>query len=278
MGLLTGAAKGLGESLSDIGEGIISEQMQMRREKRLAEARGAERAEERGYKEGVRAEERELEEERYGRRQTEEQKKYERRQGEEEKKYQRRLAEEEASREYVDPEGRIYRGGKPVMVTPPAERVPEGLLSSAATDVLRDEMEARREPVQALKGISGAKAAPAAIQTAEWIAQAFNVTPKEAWDISMRGKNDPREMALELFRKRRKDVDDQAMDETEEQSWAFVERALQRVGFGSERKPAQAGANYATKEEVRDAFRRGEIDEAKAIDLVNQMMTSAGIK
>jgi len=78
-GLLAGAIEGAAGAGMEYTKGVISDNLQARREQRLAGIRKTDKAEEREYQKGVRKEKTAAEEETYKRREAAEEKKYQRR-------------------------------------------------------------------------------------------------------------------------------------------------------------------------------------------------------
>jgi hypothetical protein len=282
-GLLTGAMKGLSEAGQSYAGRVLDERMEARRAERLA---GLKR-EERTYQEGredkrygrqkeQKAEDVKREAELYERRQGEEEQRYGRRQGEEETKYQRRLAEAKGKEAYTSPEGYMYEGGKPKMYQPSGEQAEAeitkgGLLEDAYLPGRQAEYEEALEPKHAKATTAAKKSDPAALKIADTIAKKFNVPWQEAWNISQRSKSDPREVSLELFRKRRSDVETNMVEESEEETWQFVRNAMAGAGFESKKKPLVKIPRPKTKEEIRDAYRKGDIKREEAIKQIKAL-------
>lgn len=290
MGILSGAAKGFAKAGGEVASGIISDQLEARRQERLASIRASETAEQREYQKGVRAEEAEREAEIYGRRTAEEQERYQRRQTEadkkeaariaaEEKKYQRRKTEQEEGREYTTPEGRVIRGGKAVQYQPSEEQIEEEIQGRTAEGDaylpgLIEEVSEAEKPRDLKIGSRGGKSdEPAMVKAVRSIAQWYGVSEKEAHKIYQRSKGDPRKIAANMYQDRLSEVTEKFLDETPDQSWDRVADAMTRAGYeGFETK------GYQTKEQVRDALRRGEISREEAKRKIQEILKIGNIE
>lgn len=76
------------------------------------------------------------------------------------------------------------------------------------------------------KARGSAERTPAQVATAEWLMKNVNVNADTAWKMVNTAKSDPKKLALDLFRKRRADVEKNLTTESEEETRDWVERTM----------------------------------------------------